>query len=79
MAEAHHATAASTGAKIVVAAGYDSVPFDLGALVAANALREAHAVTPTQITSVVTQMHGLASGGTTFISAIYGGPITHNS
>ena len=68
MAELHHATAASTGAKIVVAAGYDSVPFDLGALVAANALIEAHAKRPTQITSVVTQVRGLASGGT--ISAV---------
>ena len=68
MAERHHATAASTGAKVVVAAGYDSVPFDLGALVATNALLEAHAKRPTQITSVVTQMRGLASGGT--ISAV---------
>ena len=61
MIETYHALAARTGAKIVVAAGYDSVPFDLGALVASNALSAAHGILPTSITSVITKVQTQAT------------------
>ena len=65
----YDAAAAKSGAKIVVASGYDSVPFDLGTDFALSLLdaRKSSAASPvalTKVTSVVTVCHGAASGGT---------------
>ncbi len=59
--------AKASGARIVVAGGYDSVPFDLGATLAYTALQSALPVAPsvtTEVRSVVTMVHGWTSGGT---------------
>lgn len=64
MLERFHADAVRTGAKVVVAGGYDSVPFDLGALAARQALKRTHGVAATEIVALVEQMRGYASGGT---------------
>jgi short subunit dehydrogenase-like uncharacterized protein len=57
--DANHELAASTGARIVVACGYDSLPSDLGVLLL-NEVSGGLADT----TLVVTDMRGSASGGT---------------
>lgn len=57
---AHHATAVRTGARIVHACGFDSVPHDLGVLFAVQQLR---AEGPLSVRGVV-QVRGAASGGT---------------
>jgi len=59
------ALAAKSGAKIVVASGYDSIPFDIGADIALAALGiDGGDATLTTVSSVVTMCHGSASGGT---------------
>ena len=40
MIDAHHATAQSTGARIVFSCGFDSIPFDLGELTLQEKARE---------------------------------------
>ncbi|MEV4643463.1 saccharopine dehydrogenase NADP-binding domain-containing protein [Saccharopolyspora sp. NPDC049357] len=62
---AHHATAARTGARIVHACGFDSVPHDLGALFTRRQLPDDVAVT---IRGVV-RSNAMVSGGT-FHSAL---------
>ncbi|MEQ7847041.1 saccharopine dehydrogenase family protein [Nocardioides kribbensis] len=62
---AHHATAARTGARIVHACGFDSIPHDLGALYTVQQLR---ASGPVAMRGVV-RASGMVSGGT-FHSAI---------
>lgn len=62
---AHHATAERTGARIVNACGFDSVPHDLGALFTVQQLQAAGPVT---VRGVV-RASGMFSGGT-FHSAI---------
>lgn len=66
MIDTYGPVAERTGAKLVFAGGYDSLPFDLGALRALMAYRERYGedARPVEITSVVTQSRGLASGGT---------------
>lgn len=78
MIDAHDATARRTGAKIVLASGYDSVPFDLGYLYTFNQFREeAKKVAnmkdngnrilpqhPTDIRVLVEVSRGWLSGGT---------------
>jgi len=64
----HAVTAQKTGSKIVVAAGYDSVPFDLGAALAVRELEKIAGPPPlsstTSIRSMVTNGRGWLSGGT---------------
>jgi short subunit dehydrogenase-like uncharacterized protein len=55
----YHATAEASGARIVLACGFDSLPSDLGVLVLHEAAGELGATT-----LVVTEMRGGASGGT---------------
>lgn len=60
-----HAMAEGTGAKVVLAAGFDSVPFDLGAQLVTRALEATGAASgDVSITTVVTKEHGAASGST---------------
>jgi short subunit dehydrogenase-like uncharacterized protein len=69
--------AIKSGAKIVVAAGYDSTPFDFGVEVLREELEKTGSSNPsfadvtTHVTSIVTMMHGWASGGT--IMSAFGG------
>jgi len=61
----HHKTAQNSGAKIVVAAGYDSLPFDIGANLALSALHDADPAThkqPVSIVAGVTKSRGWLSG-----------------
>jgi len=66
MVDAFDHVARSTGAKVVLASGYDSVPFDLGALHALEEYHKAYGSSPavSEITAVVTESRGWASGGT---------------
>src|SRR6476469_985889 len=57
---AHHATAALTGARIVHACGFDSIPHDLGALFTVQQLK---ATGPVSVRGVV-RASGMVSGGT---------------
>jgi short subunit dehydrogenase-like uncharacterized protein len=51
---------------VVLASGYDSIPFDLGALHALESFADKHggAVAPSEITALVTRSRGWMSGGT---------------
>jgi len=60
MYAAHHATAALTGARIVHACGFDSIPHDLGALFTVQQL---NATGPVSVRGVV-RASGMFSGGT---------------
>jgi len=74
--------AKETGAKILLASGYDSVPFDLGVELLREELdkmklnhkKSKHSILPetttTRVSSLVTKMHGWASGGTIASSMI---------
>ncbi|GGP17365.1 saccharopine dehydrogenase NADP-binding domain-containing protein [Nonomuraea glycinis] len=61
----HHATAVRTGARLVHACGFDSIPFDLGVLFTVEQLPEHVPLT----VSGFLRVHGSASGGT-FHSAV---------
>jgi short subunit dehydrogenase-like uncharacterized protein len=41
MVQAHHGAAAAKGVKVVHCCGYDSIPFDLGALVVVDHMQQA--------------------------------------
>eukprot|EP00802_Teleaulax_amphioxeia_P010830 Tamp_10860.p1 GENE.Tamp_10860~~Tamp_10860.p1 ORF type:complete len:501 (-),score=73.70 Tamp_10860:485-1846(-) len=71
MITAHHDTARHTGAKLVLAAGYDSLPFDVAAVLAYQALAKSDAggTDEVSIMAAVTQMRGWASGGTVVSAA----------
>lgn len=61
----HGETAKKSGASIVVASGFDSIPFDLGAELALGALGvDRNTAGLTKVESLVTMTHGSASGGT---------------
>ena len=63
--DAHDATAMSTGARIVPCAGFDSVPADVGAFIAATELAKRHpGVRVVKVTSFLTKVLGGFSGGT---------------
>lgn len=73
MIDQFHSVAQRTGAKIVLAAGYDSMPFDLGAALAWEALQNlsspsagaaASFMPEITIATVVTQVRSYISGGT---------------
>jgi len=58
-------TAAKTGAKIVVAGGYDSAPFDLSSTIAVSNLPPAKSSSSlTTVVAITEMMHGYLSGGT---------------
>ena len=62
--DAVHEAAQASGARIVHACGFDSVPSDLAVLLAAGQAREDGAGELTDTTLVVVQMRGGVSGGT---------------
>lgn len=62
--DTHHATAASTGARIVHACGFDSVPSDLNVHLLHEAVRADGAGELTDTTAVLTALSGGVSGGT---------------
>lgn len=64
MVDEYDTTARQTGAKIVLAAGYDSVPFDLGVLHATRALQQRRGQPAAAVTALVTESRGWLSGGT---------------
>ncbi len=64
MIDAHTVQAAQTGARIVHACGFDSIPSDLGALQAWRALHLATGAPPTLVTTYVLDLKGGFSGGT---------------
>lgn len=63
MVEQYHATAKKSGAKIVIAAGVDSIPSDLGTMLALKALQPT-AKEEVRVTGVFTEYSGAFSGGT---------------
>jgi len=60
----HHATARESGAILVLGAGFNSLPFDIGAHLARRALGSG--TEPVEISSVLTDAKGYVSGGTLF-------------
>jgi short subunit dehydrogenase-like uncharacterized protein len=68
MATRYHAQAAASGAKIVHACGFDSIPHDLGALFTVRALRRRMSPAETETTPItiegVVRASGTISGGT---------------
>ncbi|CAB9530072.1 Trans-acting enoyl reductase [Seminavis robusta] len=71
----YHKQAKETGALIVHACGYDSIPSDIGAMLAADAMKERHGCTCKSLELVSRGSKGGASGGTihTGLSMIFGG------
>jgi len=65
-ADRFDAQAHETGALVVHACGYDSVPFDLGAMLAAREMRSRHGVGCSRIRSYVESASGGVSGGTLY-------------
>lgn len=64
MIETHHETAVSTGARIVHACGFDSIPSDMGVWFTQQAAHAANKQPCNQIELIVKGMSGTASGGT---------------
>ena len=62
--DAHDQAARAAGVSVVLACGFDSVPSDLGVLLAAEAAREAGAGELLGVTAHVTELVGGLSGGT---------------
>ena len=76
MIDAHQAEAEQTGARIVHACGFDSIPSDMGVFFLQAKAKERHGKSCSHIKMRVTAMRGGFSGGTaaTFIYAIEEGP-----
>lgn len=64
MIDRHHQEASDRGARIINAAGFDSIPSDIGVLELANAARDADAGELAETELVVTDLRGGISGGT---------------
>ncbi len=64
MIDRHHARARETGARIVHACGFDSIPSDLGTLVAHETMRAAHGVPCAEVKCFAGPVRGGFSGGT---------------
>jgi short subunit dehydrogenase-like uncharacterized protein len=62
--DAYDSVASESGARIVHASGFDSIPFDLGVLVLREKVREDGAGELEDTTSMVVGLKGSASGGT---------------
>lgn len=60
----HHDTCRASGAKLVPACGFDSIPSDIGALVAIDRFAQAHGRAPTRVDTYVRVVKGGFSGGT---------------
>lgn len=64
MIDTHHDVATASGARIVHSCGFDSIPSDLGTLVAQQAMHEQHGTYASRVKLRVRGMRGGASGGT---------------
>ncbi len=64
MIDAHHATAQSTGARILFSCGFDSIPFELGVLFLQNAAKTQSGAMLGRVKGRVRKMKGTFSGGT---------------
>lgn len=64
MIDEHQAAAEASGARIVHCCGFDSIPSDLGVLVAQTAMQERHDTTARTVHMRVAGARGGASGGT---------------
>jgi len=64
MIDQHDATARATGARIVHACGFDSIPSDLGALLAQDQMMTRHGRPAERVTAYYGSMSGGVSGGT---------------
>ena len=64
MIEAHEATAKASGARIVFSCGFDSVPFELGALFVQEEARRVFGAPASRVKGRVRDMRGTLSGGT---------------
>ncbi|MGB3712495.1 MAG: saccharopine dehydrogenase NADP-binding domain-containing protein [Erythrobacter sp.] len=60
----HHDTAKETGARICFSSGFDSIPFDLGVMMAQEAAKERFGQPAPRIRGRVRAMQGTFSGGT---------------
>ena len=71
----HHQKAQETGALIVHACGYDSVPSDIGSLLAAKAIKERHGCACESMELVAGETRGGFSGGTLYtgLELLFGG------
>ncbi len=64
MIDAHQAAARESGARIVHACGFDSIPSDLGCLFVQEAMRQAHGHPCDEVKLRVRKVQGAFSGGT---------------
>jgi short subunit dehydrogenase-like uncharacterized protein len=64
MIDLHHARARETGARIVPCCGFDSIPSDLGTLLAQHHARETHGAACAEVRHYVSVRGGVISGGT---------------
>jgi short subunit dehydrogenase-like uncharacterized protein len=64
MIEAHHETAAASGARIVFAGGFDSVPSDLGVYLLQETAIERHGRPMPRVRMRIRSLRGSGSGGT---------------
>lgn len=64
MIDRHHATATEKGVKVVHCCGYDSVPFDIGALVVVDHIRKQLGKGTSQVYGLMEDARGGVSGGT---------------
>ncbi|KAH8057175.1 oxidoreductase [Aureococcus anophagefferens] len=64
MAHEHDGAAKASGATLVPASGFDSVPSDLGCQLAVRRHVDVHGAAPTRVDNYVTKMRGAFQGGT---------------
>jgi short subunit dehydrogenase-like uncharacterized protein len=64
MIDRHHARAQQTGARIVHSCGYDSIPSDLGTLVAQETMKKRHGAPCGEVRCFAGESKGGVSGGT---------------
>ena len=64
MIDAHHKVAADSGARILHACGFDSIPFDLGVVHAQRAFHDRHGTYAARVSGRLKAARGGASGGT---------------
>ena len=64
MIDAHHATAQSTGARIVFSCGFDSIPFELGVFFLQETAKAKFGAPVKRVKGRVRKMKGTFSGGT---------------
>jgi short subunit dehydrogenase-like uncharacterized protein len=64
MIDAHHATAQSTGARIVFSCGFDSIPFELGVFFLQETAKAKFGAPVNRVKGRVRKMKGTFSGGT---------------